>query len=101
MEIVQNNRTVAQLTMQGMDFHNEKAITSIEIYRKSVWRFAVVASGFNGGLKDLIHFYGGEIIDEITNLKPIQQKRTNQKTIYTWAGYFKKRTKGEFEKKQN
>ncbi|MGN1278366.1 MAG: TerD family protein [Candidatus Onthovivens sp.] len=81
VEIVQNNRTVAQLTMQGMDFHNEKAITSIEIYRKSVWRFAVVASGFNGGLKDLIHFYGGEIIDEITNLKPIQQKRTNQKTI--------------------
>ena len=44
----------------GADFEQEKAVTSIEIYRKDDWRFNVVARGFNGGLDDLLAFYGGE-----------------------------------------
>ncbi len=51
----------------GADFEKEKAITSLEIYRKNGWRFNVVARGFNGGLDTLLAFYGGE---EIKNVAP-------------------------------
>ena len=48
----------------GSDFEQEKAITSLEIYRKNgEWRFNVVARGFNGGLDALLAFYGGEKAD--------------------------------------
>lgn len=47
------------LDLVGTDFRQEKAIISIEIYKKDVWRFAAVASGFNGGLGDLLRAYGG------------------------------------------
>ncbi len=48
------------MLLRGQDFHSEKAIISIELYRKGVWRFAAVANGFNGGLGDLLRSYGGE-----------------------------------------
>ena len=51
------------LELSGSDFRQEKAIISIEIYKKDVWRFAAVASGFNGGLGDLLRAYGGTEIN--------------------------------------
>lgn len=49
------------MRMTGKDFHAEKAIISVELYRKGgIWRFAAVANGFNGGLPDLLKYYGGE-----------------------------------------
>ena len=51
------------LDLSGSDFRQEKAIISIEIYKKDVWRFAAVASGFNGGLGDLLRAYGGTEIN--------------------------------------
>ena len=48
----------------GANFEREKAITSLEIYRKNgEWRFNVVARGFNGGLDALLAHYGGEQAD--------------------------------------
>lgn len=58
--ISQNGKKVARMLLRGQDFHSEKAIISIELYRKGVWRFAAVANGFNGGLGDLLRSYGGE-----------------------------------------
>lgn len=59
----------------GADFEQEKAITSLEIYRKNGWRFNVVARGFNGGLDALLAFYGGEEIkDEAPAPPPAQVK---------------------------
>ena len=60
LRIGQNGQNAAEMQLSGKDFHSEKAIISIEIYRKDVWRFAAVASGFNGGLGDLLRSYGGE-----------------------------------------
>lgn len=60
LNIKQNRQIVADMTLTGKDFHAEKAIIAIEIYKKDVWRFAAVASGFNGGLGDLLRSYGGE-----------------------------------------
>lgn len=54
----------------GGDFEQEKAITSLEIYRKNGWRFNVVARGFNGGLDALLAFYGGEEIKDDTPPAP-------------------------------
>ena len=59
----QNNSPLATLFLRGSDFQNEKAIISIEIYKKDVWRFSAVGRGFNGGLGDLLRSYGGEEIE--------------------------------------
>lgn len=58
-----NYRNEPALTMRlsGSDFQQERAIISAEIYRKNnVWRIAAVASGFNGGLRELLKHYGGQ-----------------------------------------
>ena len=50
------------LSLTGQDFHEERAIISAEIYRKdSEWRIAATASGFNGGLSELLKHYGGKV----------------------------------------
>ncbi len=59
----------------GGDFQQEKAITSLEIYRKNGWRFNVVARGFNGGLDALLKFYGGEEIKDETPAPPPEPKK--------------------------
>ncbi len=63
LNIKQNQKIIADMTLTGKDFHTEKAIITIEIYKKDVWRFAAVASGFNGGLGDLLRAYGGEELE--------------------------------------
>ncbi|MCR5833405.1 MAG: VWA domain-containing protein [Selenomonadaceae bacterium] len=66
-EISTHNFTIGdKLSAQfvGNDFAEEKAITSLEIYRKDGWRFNVVARGFDGGLSTLLEFYGGTQEDD-------------------------------------
>lgn len=58
--IRQGGQDAVALQLSGSDFNSEKAIISIELYRKDVWRLGAVASGFNGGLGDLLRSYGGE-----------------------------------------
>ena len=60
VQLIQNGKPNVEMVLSGKDFQAEKAIISIEIYRKDVWRFAAVARGFNGGLGDLLRSYGGE-----------------------------------------
>lgn len=56
----QNGVNALKLQLSGNEFMQEKAIISVEIYRKDVWRINAVARGFNGGLVDLLRAYGGE-----------------------------------------
>ncbi len=60
LEIRQNGQSLLELGLHGADFQQETAIITMEIYKKDVWRFAMTASGFNGGLGDLLRNYGGE-----------------------------------------
>jgi stress response protein SCP2 len=67
VKIKQGNNVALQLDMTGRDFQSEKAIIAVEIYAHQVstgekveWRVSSVASGFNGGLSDLLKSYGGE-----------------------------------------
>jgi stress response protein SCP2 len=58
------------LNMTGADFRSEKAVIAIEIYKKEVWRVAAVASGFNGGLPELLTHYGGVAEDTAAAAPP-------------------------------
>ena len=63
--IEQINKEKITAEFNGKDFSQEKAITSFEIYKKNdIWRFNVIAKGFNGGLDSLLEFYGGENLDK-------------------------------------
>ena len=64
LTIEQDQRENISAQFNGVDFKNEKAVTSIEIYRKNDWRFQIVARGFDGGLDKILEFYGGEQIQE-------------------------------------
>ena len=66
----------------GANFEREKAITSLEIYRKNgEWRFNVVARGFNGGLDALLAFYGGEQADDEVSTTESPKKISLEKKI--------------------
>ena len=54
ISIVQNGVTCAELSLTGRDFAGERAVIGIEIYLKTVWRVSATASGFNGGLSELL-----------------------------------------------
>ena len=60
LSISQNGTEKITIDLRGSDFKQEKAIISVEIYRKGDWRINAIASGFNGGLPVLLRKYGGE-----------------------------------------
>ena len=68
----QNGNSVLNLKLNGSDFKQEKAIITVEIYRKDTWRINAVARGFNGGLGDLLRNYGGqEIVSQSPSPSPM------------------------------
>ncbi|MDE7364606.1 MAG: VWA domain-containing protein [Ruminococcus sp.] len=69
----QNGNNVLALQLSGNDFTKEKAIITVEIYRKEVWRINAVARGFFGGLGDLLRSYGGEEDMSAPPPAPVQQ----------------------------
>lgn len=68
----QNQQEFLGLYLKGTDFQKETAVISMEIYKKDGWRFSAVASGFYGGLGDLLRYYGGEEVQTEESLTPIQ-----------------------------
>lgn len=78
VNISQNNNTALSMSLSGRDFSNERAIISIEIYfyqKDTSWRVRAVASGFNGGLSDLLKFFGGEEIIEAPDVQDVQDDK--------------------------
>ncbi|MDE5945943.1 MAG: TerD family protein [Oscillospiraceae bacterium] len=71
VRINQNNNTTFELNFVGSDFHSEKAIITVEIYKKDVWRIAVIANGFKDGVNDLFKLYNGfEVTAPVPKLIP-------------------------------
>ena len=84
LRLSQNGNSALELNLSGSDFHFEKAVISIEIYKKDTWRIGVIAGGFNGGLKDLLKFYGGTEISApkpapAPNPEPVRLKKVELK----------------------
>ena len=71
LDLWQDGNAALQMRLTGADFLNERAIISMELYRKDGWRFAAVARGFNGGLGDLLRAYGGEEAAPTPQPKPV------------------------------
>jgi stress response protein SCP2 len=59
VNVAQGNKA-RSLNLVGSNFQNERAVIAVEIYKKDIWRLSAVASGFNGGLSELLKHYGGE-----------------------------------------
>jgi len=75
MTVAQFGENILTCELVGKDFSAEKAIISLELYRKKgEWRFGVVARGYNGGLSDLLRDFGGEEIKPETVEEVPQQK---------------------------
>ncbi len=72
VQIMQNNQSALELSLSCVDFQRERAIITMEFYKKDVWRFSMTASGFNGGLGDLLRHYGGEEIQAQPAPTPMQ-----------------------------
>lgn len=58
LRLLAQGREVARFPLRGADFKDEKAVILGELYFKSVWRFAAVGQGFNGGLSALLEHFG-------------------------------------------
>ena len=84
--LAQNNNTQISMVLSGNDFKEEKAIISVEIYRKDDWRIAAAAKGFNGGLSALLAAFGGTEADtddsEDENISPNQSSQSVSATNY-------------------
>lgn len=98
----QNGAQQIEMALTGSDFSQEKAIISVEMYRKDEWRIAAAAKGFNGGLSALLANYGGEEIDdEPAAAAPVQQApaQANVQPVPAAAPVSLKKTEKEITEK--
>ncbi len=80
--LFQQNRNALNIVLSGKDFKSEKAVILIELYRKNgIWRYNCVASGFNGGLSDLLRYYGGTEVSADDTPQTIVQPHTSGNSI--------------------
>ena len=57
-----NGQALATYQLDGSSFSQEKAVMLTEVYYKiDAWRIAAIGQGFNGGLKSLVQYFGGEV----------------------------------------
>jgi len=81
VSVLQNGKEGISLNLAGKDFASEKAIISIEIYKKGNWRIAAVANGFNSGLAALLSYFGGVEDTQPNQTKVVgEQMSTNVRT---------------------
>lgn len=76
----QNNQPQISMELSGSEFRTEKAIISVELYRKDgEWRISAVANGFNGGLSALLASFGGvEASANPSQTEPASSIQNNQ-----------------------
>ena len=62
------NEVLATYSLSPSNFSQEKAVMLTEIYFKNgLWRMAAIGQGFNGGLKALVEYFGGEVAEEMAS----------------------------------
>ena len=64
----QQGEVLANYQLNPSNFSQEKAVMLTEIYFKNdLWRMAAIGQGFNGGLKALVAYFGGQVAEEISS----------------------------------
>jgi len=77
LKFLKENLVLAEFKFKGSSYTKEKSIILLEIYIKdNFWRSNIVASGFNGGLGDVLRSYGGEEIEE-DEIPKEEEKKSN------------------------
>lgn len=70
---------VASFNFKGQEYTTEKSIVLLEIYLKdNIWRSNIIASGFNGGLGDILRNYGGEEAKPEEKVEPVIVNATSK-----------------------
>ncbi len=65
VRIYQNEEFIFNIT--GEHFNRVKGVILFEVYRRNgEWKISAISGGFNGGLADLLTYYGGEEVKEDT-----------------------------------
>ncbi|PSM58692.1 tellurium resistance protein [Clostridium diolis] len=87
LKFMDEGQEVGIFKIEDKDYSNEKSIILAEIYEKDgIWRLGIVASGFNGGLGDILKNYGGEEIEETEESNLVEStksiKEDFEKRIY-------------------
>lgn len=72
---------VARMPLSAAGLAGEKALMLLELYRHSgEWRVAAVNQGFNGGLKALLEYFGGEATPD-TPAAPVSLVKERQAVL--------------------
>lgn len=63
-----------EILFSGKDVAAEKALLVLEIYKhNNAWKAGVILQGFNGGLADLVRYFGAEVAEDNVEQKPVQE----------------------------
>lgn len=68
--ILKNNKVIARFDFIGSDFDKEKSLMVAEVYLKAEWRLGIIGQGFNGGLSDLLKYFGIEEAQDANTTTP-------------------------------
>lgn len=72
IKFLNEKEVVASFNFKGQEYTTEKSIVLLEIYLKdNIWRSNIIASGFNGGLGDILRNYGGEEAKPEGKIEPV------------------------------
>ena len=72
IKFLNEKEVVASFNFKGQEYTTEKSIVLLELYLKdNIWRSNIIASGFNGGVGDILRNYGGEAAKPEENIEPV------------------------------
>ncbi|MDD5793306.1 vWA domain-containing protein [Clostridium sp. HCP1S3_B4] len=87
VDFYDDNSKIGTFNVTAKDYSSEKSIILCEIYIKdNLWRLNLIASGFFGGLSDILKNYGGEVAEEnnnnnMSNNLPLSTKDNEKKVV--------------------
>lgn len=61
VELSLDGKNICTFAIMPSMFVAERAVMLANIYFKNEWRFGAIGQGFNGGLKALVEYFGGEV----------------------------------------
>ena len=77
--------------LSGAGLKSEKALMLLELYRHSgEWRLQAVGQGFDGGLKSLLEYFGGEASEDTSSAAPTPRSQPRQPRPSPWSSSVRK-----------
>lgn len=75
VELILDGQNICTLAIMPSMFVLERAVMLANIYRKNnEWRYGAIGQGFNGGLRALVEYFGGEVEEPAIPEQPVISK---------------------------